>query len=208
MKVMNNRRNYYRILHVQHDAPLAVIKASYRAQMQKLKLHPDLGGCNSKAAVINQAYATLSSKEKRAAYDTQLNMSQPSSAGNHQTAKKQSVPTVLQIAGYRSGYKPDSTGRNLERQLQNTPLHYFTAENKTAQPGTMRDLSPSGLQLQTSEPLTNTQVIKLACDALTATVRVKYCKESKTEGLYDVGVEFLTSHFCNRQGTFFSAVVS
>ncbi len=66
---MKNRRNYYRILHVQADAPVAVIKASYRTQMQKLKLHPDLGGDDWNAAVLNEAYAILSNTKKRAAYD-------------------------------------------------------------------------------------------------------------------------------------------
>jgi hypothetical protein len=69
---MKNRRNYYRILHVQADAPVAVIKASYRAQMQKLKLHPDLGGDDWNAAVLNEAYGILSNAEKRAAYDREF----------------------------------------------------------------------------------------------------------------------------------------
>lgn len=69
---MKNRRNYYRILHVQVDAPTAVIKASYRAQMQKLKLHPDLGGDDWNAAVLNEAYAILSNAKKRAAYDREF----------------------------------------------------------------------------------------------------------------------------------------
>jgi hypothetical protein len=41
-----NRRNYYRILHVQPDAPMEVIRASYRTLMQKLRFHPDLGVIN------------------------------------------------------------------------------------------------------------------------------------------------------------------
>lgn len=66
---MKNRRNYYRILHVQSDAPEAIIKASYRALMQKLKLHPDLGGDEWNATVLNEAYAVLSNPERRSAYD-------------------------------------------------------------------------------------------------------------------------------------------
>ena len=37
--------------------------------MQKLKAHPDLGGDQWNAAVINEAYAVLSKPEKRAKYD-------------------------------------------------------------------------------------------------------------------------------------------
>ena len=66
---MKNRRNYYRVLHIQPDAPLDIIKASYRTQMQKLKMHPDLGGDEWDACVLNEAYQVLSDPKKRAAYD-------------------------------------------------------------------------------------------------------------------------------------------
>ena len=66
---MQNRRNFYRVLQVQPDAPYEIIKASYRTLMQKLKAHPDLGGDKWNAAVINEAYAVLSDCEKRAKYD-------------------------------------------------------------------------------------------------------------------------------------------
>lgn len=66
---MKNRRNYYRILHVQVDAPEAIIRASYRTLMQKLKVHPDLGGDEWNATLLNEAYAVLSNAERRAAYD-------------------------------------------------------------------------------------------------------------------------------------------
>ena len=57
------------MLQVQPDAPPEVIKASYRTLMQKLRHHPDLGGDQWNAAVINEAYAVLSNPPKRAAYD-------------------------------------------------------------------------------------------------------------------------------------------
>ena len=69
---MENRRNYYRILHVQPDAPLALIKSSYRTLMQTLKMHPDLGGDNWNAQLINEAYAELSDQERREEYDARF----------------------------------------------------------------------------------------------------------------------------------------
>lgn len=66
---MKNRRNYYRILHVQHDAPEEIIKASYRTLMQKLKHHPDLGGDEWNAALLNEAFSVLANPKKRAEYD-------------------------------------------------------------------------------------------------------------------------------------------
>ncbi len=69
---MTNRRNYYRILHVQPDAPQALIKSSYRTLMSSLNKHPDRGGEHSDAVLINQAYATLRDPQKREAYDREL----------------------------------------------------------------------------------------------------------------------------------------
>jgi hypothetical protein len=66
---MKNRRNYYRILHVQPDAPAEIIRASYRTLMQRLRMHPDLGGDVSNAALINEAFAALDDPSRRAAYD-------------------------------------------------------------------------------------------------------------------------------------------
>jgi curved DNA-binding protein CbpA len=81
---MNNRRNFYRILHVQPEAPLEIIKASYRSLMTKLKMHPDLGGDNESAALINQAYAVLSDPQKRRQYDESL-QTRRTQGSNHST---------------------------------------------------------------------------------------------------------------------------
>jgi len=59
-------------LHVQPDAPFEVIRANYRTLMQKLKLHPDLGGDHWTAVHINTAYAILADPVRRRAYDREL----------------------------------------------------------------------------------------------------------------------------------------
>jgi len=69
---MKNRRNYYRILHVQPDAPVEIIKSSYRTLMQKLAQHPDLGGDHWNSSLINEAKAVLTDPVLRAEYDRQL----------------------------------------------------------------------------------------------------------------------------------------
>jgi hypothetical protein len=69
---MENRRNYYRVLHVQPDAPVEIIRTSYRTLMQRLHMHPDLGGDHWNAQLINEAFATLSDPAKRAAYDRRM----------------------------------------------------------------------------------------------------------------------------------------
>lgn len=68
----SNRRNYYRILRVQPDASEAVIRSNYRTLLQKLKLHPDLGGDDWNASLINRAYDTLRNPARRKQYDEEL----------------------------------------------------------------------------------------------------------------------------------------
>jgi len=91
---MKNKRNYYRILHVQSDAPQAIIKSSYRTLMHRLKQHPDVGGDHCKAALINEAYAVISDPRKRAEYDRTLLRDNADSTVNGQrgTAPNTSVP--------------------------------------------------------------------------------------------------------------------
>lgn len=67
-----NRRNYYRVLHVQPEAPVDVIRASYRALMGPLGHHPDKGGDHATAALINEAHAVLTDPVRRRAYDAAM----------------------------------------------------------------------------------------------------------------------------------------
>jgi len=69
---MIERRNFYRILHVQPDAPMTVIKESYRALLQRLKIHPDLNDPDLDENLLDIAYNTLRNPLKRAAYDLEL----------------------------------------------------------------------------------------------------------------------------------------
>lgn len=69
---MDTKTDYYRVLHVQRDAPVEIIKASYRTLMQKLRMHPDLGGDRHRAALLNEAYAILTDTRQRAIYDAMV----------------------------------------------------------------------------------------------------------------------------------------
>ncbi|MBS0424531.1 MAG: molecular chaperone DnaJ [Proteobacteria bacterium] len=69
---MIERRNFYRILHVQPDAPMAVITESYRVLTQKLGSRADLNGPDWNIGLLNIAYNTLQDPHKRATYDREL----------------------------------------------------------------------------------------------------------------------------------------
>ncbi|MEM9601435.1 MAG: J domain-containing protein [Pseudomonadota bacterium] len=63
---MDNRRNSYRLLRIQPEAPPALITRIYRTLMQQLRFHPDLGGDTDQASLINQAYRRLMDPTERA----------------------------------------------------------------------------------------------------------------------------------------------
>ena len=66
----SNRRNHYRILHVQPEAPFEVIRACYQALISIL----GKGGDPETVALINQAWAVLGDPAKRVAYDRSLKL--------------------------------------------------------------------------------------------------------------------------------------
>lgn len=71
---MATPRTYYDILGITPKAPLEIIAAVYRAWMQALRCHPDLGGDEELAKTINAAYETLKDPERRVAYDERIQL--------------------------------------------------------------------------------------------------------------------------------------
>lgn len=65
-------RTFYDILGVTQMAPREIISAVYRAWMQALRMHPDLGGSEEAAKEINLAYEVLGDPDRRAEYDLKL----------------------------------------------------------------------------------------------------------------------------------------
>ncbi len=96
---MKNRRNYYRILDVQPDAPAEVIQSSYRTLMQQLNAHPDPCGDTSQAALINQAYAVLSNSRKRAEHDHELKQQYTFNTRLDEQVANSSAPAMSLLPG-------------------------------------------------------------------------------------------------------------
>jgi curved DNA-binding protein CbpA len=95
---MKNRRNYYRLLNVQPDAPAEVIRSSYRTMMQRMRMHPDLGGDDERAALLNEAYETLINPASRAQYDATRGASPRRSAGAESGRAQASRVTTLPVS--------------------------------------------------------------------------------------------------------------
>ncbi len=91
-----DRRNYYRLLHVQPDAPDAVIKAAYRALMALH--HPDRGGSAATAALLNEAWVVLGHPAARRAYDAKR-----AARVDAMRARAAAVQAVDQLASRRHG---------------------------------------------------------------------------------------------------------
>lgn len=121
-----NRRNYYRILHVQPEAPPEIITASYRTLMSKLRLHPDLGGDHDTAVLVNQAYAVLSDPKRREEYDRGLQRgavrAYPAPRGPGMTGASAQPPTAIASCRFCSAELPARIGADTRCRHCDSPL--------------------------------------------------------------------------------------
>jgi hypothetical protein len=226
---MKNRRNYYRILQVQRDAPVEVIRSSYRTLMRELKQHPDLGGATSKAALLNEAYETLSDAGRRAEYDRTLaplkrKGGEPAGAGMTPPVAKKHCPLCRKplTRDVHSGDRcPDceiplshcgSEGldskqrRAVSRMEKSGRIRYCSSWPQQAREGEMIDLSPKGMRLLCSEKLERGRVLKIMAPLLTASAVVANCRKTERAGetYYAVGVYFVAVEFGDPKGSFLS----
>jgi tetratricopeptide (TPR) repeat protein len=65
-------RTFYEILQISPDASAEVVQGAYRALLKNARVHPDLGGSDAQAKLVNEAYAVLSHPARRRDYDGQL----------------------------------------------------------------------------------------------------------------------------------------
>ena len=110
---MIERRNFYRILHVQPDASMTVIKESYRVLLQKLKNYPNLAGPDLNENLLNIAYNTLRDPLKRAAYDLDL-------------LRRHHIKTLSQGAfGSNTSFEAEVDKQKNERTAQLNQRNYY-----------------------------------------------------------------------------------
>jgi len=223
---MKNRRNYYRVLQVQPDAPMEVIRASYRTLMLELKQHPDLGGSEFEARVLNEAYETLSDAKRRAAYDKEHNFLY---ANRTHVADRQPLITDIcpvckrplerkPLPGERcstchsplqSQKPPDlerSYQRSVGRMARNEKIYYCAAWPGKALEGTMIDVSPQGMRFRCAERLLPGTGLKISSRLFEATAAVMNSRKEVLDGLgiYSIGVSFVAVRFAELKGSFLS----
>ncbi len=222
---LKNRRNYYRILHVQPDAPIEVIKASYRTLMGKLGCHPDLGGTHRLATLVNDAYHTLSNSKKRLEYNVLLSLRQrknreplsgafkkkrtpnphPQTKSNRNTYRRCLVCKKFACEKQHSKHSK-AERRDIGRVKQQGPVSYTFLHSENRYQGEFIDLSPEGMQFISKEKVDPMTYIKVRCGLLFGAARVINCHEvlRGDERMHIICLNFVKVEFERSRGTFLS----
>ncbi len=229
---MKNRRNYYRILHVQQDAPTEVIRSSYRTMMQRLRMHPDLGGDHQNAALVNEAYAVLMNSTARAEYDASLASNRNDKQGKsattvNQTENKEHCPFCHRQHSLGKTIEPESLctdcwsplfpvekqtfercgQRTIQRIGKQWPVAIYTRWPQTSPyTGQTQDVSLNGMQLLTTKAMSGGQIVKITGKTLDSVARVvNYLEVPNANTMqWRIGLEFITLCFHQTHGTFVS----
>jgi hypothetical protein len=232
---MGTPRDYYRILHVQPDAPTAIVHASYRTLLERARRGAD---ARAERALLDEAYAVLGDPARRAAYD------QARAGTGSQTASVR-VPIVdsLDDTGIRSAIclfcgtphglkrtpdREDECGRcasplctaerhrleySGQRMLARVPKQRAAEVRVTWPQATplmveMRDLSLNGMRFVAPAALELNQIVRVDCPELRALGRVAHLKRDQAlPERWLTGIEFLTLRFWQVRGSFVSAEV-
>jgi hypothetical protein len=223
---MKNRRNYYRVLQVQPDAPVEVIRASYRTLMRELKQHPDLGGSAFEARVLNEAYEALSDAKRRAAYDKGLYSQYTNReflSDRHPLItvfcpvckrplerKPQPDERCSTCHSPLQSQKPPEVEKNYRRSIsrmaKNEKIFYCSSWPGKALEATMIDVSPRGMRFLCSERLIPGTGLRISSRMFEATASVMNSREERVDGqsVYSIGVSFVAVRFAELKGSFFS----
>jgi curved DNA-binding protein CbpA len=222
-----NRRNYYRVLHVQPEAPAEIVTASYRTLMSKLRQHPDLGGDPDAALIINEAYAQLKDPEKRRAYDLRLRALRtparsyergsaqpgalgacafcgtalPGTLGPEERCSCCGSPLAPIAAVSRE--RPELFGRRrAPRTAKSDEITVYPAWKSPARSGRLHDLSMTGASILVDTPLQAGQVIRIASPSFDMLAVVLACR--RIPRLYVVHTRLLSVIFTRSRGVFVS----
>jgi DnaJ domain len=90
--------DYYEILQVHPRASQEMVKKAYRTLMGEMGGHPDLGGDENRAKLMNEAYTVLADPDLRRAYD-RARAARSGWTGGRPTMSGGPAPGLEQLAG-------------------------------------------------------------------------------------------------------------
>ena len=225
---MNAPPDYYRVLHVQPDAPAAIIHASYRTLVQRA-LGTSRG--SDEIALLDMAYAILGDPQRRTAYDqdrlgegaaAQPETHDPDGAPGTRNCLFCGTPHGLRRVLERGDecghcasplfaaerHRFEYSG---QRMLNRIPKRHaidiwVTWPQAAPIQSEMRNLSLNGMSFVSAVRLQLNQVIRIDCSELRALARIAHLeRDAEGSGGFTVGVEFLTLRFRQVRGSFVSA---
>ena len=225
--------NFYEILRVDRDAPLAVIRESYRRLMQHAGNHPDRGGDTKTAALINKAYAVLSDPEQRRDYDVRLDILRRVTTGISVEPARMAIDPDLDCLFCEQPHGvvgPDTADMGCEvcgSPLQSVAdMRMETADQRAVQRLSKRlelkffmhwqqprgfearteDISPQGLRMVTRRDVRSGQRIRLVSNILEAVGDITHCVPRHTRWRSEnvAGVAFVTLRLMRSIGGFVS----
>lgn len=226
---MNASPDYYRILCVQPDAPVAIIHMSYRTLLERARA---AGQTDADIAMLDEAYAVLGHRDSRTAYDVERASSvDPFEPRRHEGPGGATERSCLFCgATYsleRRLERDDECGSCLsplfpaerhrleysgQRMIRRIPKRHAVEVRVTwpqTEPlrGEMRDLSLNGMLFVTAVPLQPNQIVRVDCTELRALGRVAHVEPDPDSGGTRTGIEFLTLRFSQVRGSFVSVEV-
>lgn len=226
---MKNRRNFYRVLQVQPDAPVAVIRASYKTLMRELKQHPDLGGDLWNAQVLSEAYTILSNSEKRREYDRKLfeqytkkPFPDPFSGQSplisifcpfckrpmaRQPHSDESCPSCRSPLQTFAQDPLQACRRTIPRIKRSGKFRYYTTWPQKGREAELVNLSREGMRFKCEEKLRVGMIVKISSSYLKSVAKIKNIHKIyfQNRTVYSVGAEFISVTFKEPKGGFYSA---
>jgi hypothetical protein len=224
-----NRRNHYRLLHVQPDAPPEVIKAAYRALIAKR--HPDVGGDGYEAVLLNDAYAVLSDPAKRAAYDARRASRAAARQRTSSTMVAEPVPPPPQACPMCRLGLPGRIGRATRCVRCRAPLAPVSAADARTMPldrrgiprvsksdwaimhvdwqadaidVRLRDLSLDGIGVYSGLELPRQRIVRVVGTSFDVVAIVVACR--RLDRIFTVHAQLLTAQFAESTGGFVSTM--
>jgi hypothetical protein len=225
--------NFYEVLGVDPDATPGVIRETYRRLMQQAGNHPDLGGDNRTAALMNKAYAVLKNPQQRHEYDLRLDVLRQVSIGltvessekpldpstrclfceqRHDNACRDAPEVGCETCGsplhaVENIRITTSDKRAVQRVGRQLDLTFFTDwRQPKGFAARTEDISPQGLRMVTRNAIHPGQRVRLVSNMVEAVGDVTYCVPRHVRWRTEnvAGVAFLTLRFLRSVGGFVS----